>query len=80
MQYLHKNQGKAVDELTTSGTAVGDEELTEILREKDQIIDMLTKEKNYYQKKPESLSKSAKLDSTAGSNANTLAGTVDLER
>jgi hypothetical protein len=33
------------------------EELHEMLREKDKIIDMLTKEKNYYAKKVELISK-----------------------
>jgi hypothetical protein len=35
-------------ELTSSGTQVADEELHDFLREKDHMIDMLTKEKNYY--------------------------------
>ena len=46
-------------EITTTGTQMGDEfeQLQEILREKDQMIDMLTKEKNYYYKKTEMIQK-----------------------
>jgi uncharacterized protein YqgV (UPF0045/DUF77 family) len=46
-------------DITASGTICGEEveELQEILKEKDQIIDMLTKEKNYYVKKVDHISK-----------------------
>ena len=47
-------------EITTTGTVFGDEyesQLNEILREKDHIIELLTKEKNYYVKKTELLAK-----------------------
>ena len=40
-------------EVRTNGTDMQDDELHDFLKEKDTIIDMLTKEKNYYQKKVE---------------------------
>lgn len=68
MEYLRKNgrlkglkstSAQEDGDITASGTICGEEveELQEILKEKDQIIDMLTKEKNYYAKKVDHISK-----------------------
>ncbi len=65
MEYI-RVKGNAVKtgnddgEITTTGTVLGDEyesQLNEIVKEKDHIIELLTKEKNYYAKKTELMGK-----------------------
>jgi hypothetical protein len=64
MEYLKLKGGlssKGADdgEITTTQTQNGDEleQMQEMLREKDSVIDMLSKEKNYYVKKTDLLAK-----------------------
>lgn len=56
MKSTHNDDG----DITTTGTQVGDDfdQMQELLREKDQVIEGLAKEKTYYLRKLEQLGKS----------------------